>query len=289
MIDIVLFIKTYKDDYLAFTKLIKSIEKFNADKIPVYVSINDDDYEYFVKNINNPELILIKDSDIYQCNIKDGWRYQQVIKTQFYRLNISKNYLCIDSDSEFITSFKKSDFLYNSDTPYTIMHESKPFLEMVNQIKLDSNDIFFRNATIATRKLIKNNHTKIWDFGPSPYIWSCLVWKSFNETFLVSQNMSFENFINEIDKETPPSETVIYGEYLLQTNLIPIYPVEGFFKVYHYKKQFSLEKKFYNPETLKKVYLGIIFQSNWDQKSKLIKYVNRKVKKVKFLYSKLKS
>ncbi|MDR7210862.1 hypothetical protein [Flavobacterium piscis] len=101
--------------------------------------------------------------------------------------------------------------------------------------------------------------------------------------------MSFEDFMNEIDMETPPSETVIYGEYLLKTNLIPIYPIEGFFKVYHFKSQFAIEKKFYNVEKLKKVYLGVIFQSNWDSKIKMIKYLNLKKRKVKLVLSKIKN
>jgi hypothetical protein len=286
MEDIVLFIKTYKKDYKAYCILIKSIIKFNIDKIPVYVSVNDEDYDYFISR-NNTELIIIKDSDIYQCNMQDGWRYQQVIKSQFYRLNVCKNYLCIDSDSEFIISFKKDDFLFDSVIPYTIIHESKPFLEMINQIGLDSNNIFFKNSLTVTRKLINNNHKKMWDYGPSPYLWSCLVWKDFNENFLESKNMTFENFMLEIDKETSPSETVIYGEYLLKTNLIPIYPVEGFFKVYHYKKQFLLEKKFYNTDQLKKIYLGVIFQSNWNNENRVIKYLKRKIKKIKFIFSEL--
>lgn len=288
MTDIVILIKTYKNDYVSYTKLIKSINTFNTDKIPVYVAVNDEDYHYFVAKNKYPELNILKDSDIYSSTIKNPWRYQQIIKSKFYTLNICKNYLCIDSDSEFIAPFKKSNFLFDSDTPYTIMHESKSFLEMTNQIGLDSDAVFFKNASTVTRKLIGNTHTKIWDYGPSPYIWSCLVWKDFNEHFLASKNMSFEDFMNEIEKESPPSETVIYGEYLLKTNLIPIYPIEGFFKVYHFKKQFLLEKRFHNIEKLKKVYLGVIFQSNWDNKSITIKYVNRKIRKVKLIFSKIK-
>ncbi|RYJ37026.1 hypothetical protein NU08_3964 [Flavobacterium anhuiense] len=289
MTDIVILIKTYKKDYKAYTKLIRSISEFNIDDIPVYVAINDEDYDFFKAENQNSSLNLLKDSDIYNCPIKDAWRYQQVIKSKFYLLNVCKNYLCIDSDSEFITPFRKSDFLFDENTPYTIIHESKSFLEMINNIELDSDTVFFKSALQTTRKLIGNKHTKIWDYGPSPYLWSCLVWKDFNENFLSSKNMTFEDFMNQIDLETPPSETVIYGEYLLKTNLIPIYPIEGFFKVYHFKKQFSIERRFHNIEKLKKVYLGVIFQSNWDNKSIVIKYLKRKIRKVKLIYSKIKN
>ncbi|MDR7210861.1 hypothetical protein [Flavobacterium piscis] len=143
MTDIVILIKTYKQDYPAYKKLISSINKFNVDRIPVYVAINDADYDYFVNNNDDPSLNLLKDSDIYNCSITDAWRYQQIIKSKFYRLNISKNYFCIDSDSEFITSFRKTDFLFSADVPYTIIHEAKSFLEMINNIKLNSDTVFF--------------------------------------------------------------------------------------------------------------------------------------------------
>ena len=243
MYKIALLIKTYKPDFERVKILLNSIKKYNADNIPVYISVNDDDFEYFKENLIT-DGVLLKDSDIYPTTLADPWRYQQIIKTQFYRLGVAENYLCIDSDSEFITEFRISDFMYDDNTPYTIMHESKSFLEMIENIGKDSKTIFFKQALDTTRKLF-GNKGKYWDYGPSPYLWSCKVWKHFNEVYLKENNLSFEQFFDLIIKEVPPSETVIYGEYLLKTRLIDIYPVEGFFKVYHFKKQFYLERKFY--------------------------------------------
>lgn len=264
---LILFIKSYRPDFDSLEKLLHSINVYNKDNIPVYVSVNDADFDFFVENINIASIQIIKDSDIFDYPPDDGWRYQQIIKSNVYRLGICKNYLCIDSDSEFIRDFYYSDFLYNDETPYTIMHESKSFLESMENIGLDSENIFFKEALRATRPLL-GNMGKEWDYGPSPYLWNCNVWRHFNEIFLKKQNLNFIDFFNQIDKKTPPSECVIYGEYLLRTRLIDILPVEGFFKVYHYRKQFLLEKKFHNIDKLKKNYLGVIFQSNWQQKKK---------------------
>lgn len=158
--------------------------------------------------------------------------------------------------------------MYDDETPYTIMHESKSFLESMEKIGLDSKNIFFKEALRATRPFF-GNKGKEWDYGPSPYLWSCKVWEHLIESYLKQQqNKTFEDLFNEIDKITSPSECVIYGEYLLKTKLIDIYPIEGFFKVYHYEKQYNLEKKFHSIEKLKKNYLGLIFQSNWQLKKK---------------------
>jgi hypothetical protein len=269
MHQLAILIKTYKPDFERAKVLINSINEYNIDKIPVYISVNDEDYDYFQDNLNTQHT-LIKDSSIYKTNVTDGWRYQQIIKTQFYRLNVANNYLCIDSDSQFIKNFYLSDFIYSDNIPYTIMHESKSFLETMERIDMDTETIFFKQALQATRKIL-GTKGKQWDYGPSPYLWSCKVWQHFNEVFLASKNQKFEDFFNDIEKTAIPSETVIYGEYLRVCNLIPILPIEGFFKVYHYKKQFDIEKKFHDIDKLKKVYLGVIFQSNWTQKKKRFK------------------
>ncbi|MBV6878435.1 DUF6492 family protein [Epilithonimonas ginsengisoli] len=264
---LILFIKSYRPDFNNTENLLKSIQKYNCDNIPVYLSVNDIDYDYFKENLKYPTAKILRDSEIFEYPPDDGWRYQQIIKSNLYRLNICENYLCIDSDSEFIRNFYYSDFMYNESTPYTIMHESKGFLETMENIGIDSENIFFKEALRITRPFFGNTG-KEWDYGPSPYLWNCNVWRHFNEVFLKNQNISFIDFFNKIDKKTPPSECVIYGEYLLKTKLIDILPIEGLFKVYHYQKQFKLEKKFHNLEKLKKNYIGIIFQSNWSNRRK---------------------
>lgn len=264
---LIIFIKSYRPDYLALNKLLNSIKKHNKDNIPTFLSVNDIDYDFFKENIDTQYVQLLKDSDIFNYPPVDGWRYQQIIKSNVYRLNICSNYLCVDSDSEFIRDFYYSDFLYDDVTPYTIMHESKSFLESMEIIGLDSETIFFKEALKATRDFFGNSG-KEWDYGPSPYLWNCEVWKHLNDNYLKNKSMTFIDLFNEIDKKTPPSECVIYGEYLLKTRLINILPIEGFFKVYHYEKQYKIEKKYHNIDKLKKIYLGIIFQSNWKKNKK---------------------
>ena len=56
-----------------------------------------------------------------------------------------------------------------------------------------------------------------------------------------------------------------YGEALLAYDAIPIYPVEPYFRVYHYDWQYYLLKRM--GETEKGVadhFMGIIYQSNWE-------------------------
>lgn len=268
----VLFIKTYKKDFNSFIRLIKSINAYNIDSIPVFVSVNDKDYKFFKRRLKE-NIFLYKDSDLYECKIKDGWRYQQIIKIQLFRLHKVENYLCIDSDSYFIKPFKIDDFIVKN-TPYFIKHESKDFLASMQKIGKSPNELFFINALFATRKILNISSNEIWDYGPSPYIWNCNVWQNIF-AFLDSKNFTIESFFNELDKIYLPSENTIYGEYLSLTNNQNYIVRKEFFKVYHYKEQYRNEKKDMNSKYIYDNYFGIILQSNWE---------NSFIKKFKNIY-----
>ena len=75
---LILFIKTYRNDFDNAVNLLKSIDKFNVEKIPVVVSVNDADYDFFKERIKTVK--IIKDSDVVTTTITDPWRYQQIIK-----------------------------------------------------------------------------------------------------------------------------------------------------------------------------------------------------------------
>lgn len=265
---LILFIKTYQPDFERVYELLNSIDQFNKDNIPVVISVNDEHFD-LLKPHCFEKYKVYRDSEITTTTITEGWRYQQIIKCNVYKLNICENYVAIDSDSVFIKDFYFSDFMYDESTPYTIMQESKDLLEMTERLKMDSETIFFKRALRDARPFF-GNKGKEWDYGPSPYIWNCKVWRHFNEVFLKDKNLTFDAFFSEIDQKSySPSDCVIYGEYLLKTRLIALLPIGSLFKVYHYKDQYSIEKKQLSIKQLSKIYLGIIYQSNWqDQKKK---------------------
>lgn len=267
MFKLILFIKSYSPDFERLDRLLKSISIHNKDNIPVIISVNDEDFDDLPSEYHKKYKVY-HDSEIVDTTITDGWRYQQIIKSNVYRLNICENYVCIDSDSIFIRDFYISDFMYDENTPYTVMQESKDLLEMFIRLGMDSDTIFSKKSLKDTRPYF-GNKGKEWDYGPSPYIWNCNVWRHFNDVFLKDLNFTFDTFFNEIDQKSGcPSESILYGEYLLKTKLIELYPIGSIFKVYHYREQYEIEKKQLSISQLSKVYLGIVYQSNWEKKKK---------------------
>lgn len=261
---LVLFIKTYKNDFEVFKKLLASIVKHNKDSLPLVISVNNEDFDFFDKELPNRNFQLIKDSEIEDCELENKWIYQQIIKSQLHKLNICENYVCLDSDSYFIKDFYFNDFMYSDDIPYTVIHEQKDLFTWssnnIKEIGYNPKDEFVNDREYIMQKLDRKG--KIYDFGPSPVIWSTKVWKSFEENYLSKNNLTLKDCLEE-----KPSEFTWYGEWLLKNEVIPIYPSEPLFKVFHYKQQYNnfLKQKF-TLESLQENYLGIVLQSNWNKK-----------------------
>jgi len=281
MHDIILYCKSYAGDVQRVKKLKSSIEKYNKDNIPFYISCPKQDKQLFEDTLGKENYTLILDEDIVILKYPelDGWRSQQIVKSSLHKLNITKNYLCLDSDAYFITDFYRSDFLAFGDIPYTIIHENK---EISQYKKLFFNSNFSKGAYKETldsyRNLFGSPYKKMYDYGPNPYIWSCEVWKHFEEHYLTRvktkdvtikgvkpKSIDLEGFmaVLEVQHGVQMREAIIYGEYLLNTQLFEIVPTGPLFKVYHWKEMVEFEQKtgLFNEEKLAESYLGIIYQS----------------------------
>ena len=269
MHNVILYCKSYAGDVQRVKKLKTSIEKYNRDNIPFYISCPKQDKQLFEDTLGKENYTLLLDEDIVTLNhpeYSDGWRSQQIVKSSIHKLKITKNYLCLDSDAYFITDFYESDFIAKDDIPYTIIHENK---EVSQYKKLFFNSNFSKGAYKETldvyRKIFGSEYKKLYDYGPNPYIWSCKVWEHLEESYLKPNNFTFESFSRSTEYQfnIQMREAIVYGEYLLNTQLFEIIPSGPLFKVYHWKEMVDFEQKvgLFDEEKLKESYLGIIYQS----------------------------
>ena len=141
MKDLVLYCKSYRNDFLRLKRLIASVDQFNLDQIPLYISTPRDDHDLLIDILGTGSYLWIADEDIVTANPRaDFKKYQdmpggisqQIIKSEFWRLKISENYLCLDSDCIFIRNFSKDDFLTVEGIPYTVLHQNKEFFHVSN-------------------------------------------------------------------------------------------------------------------------------------------------------------
>jgi hypothetical protein len=252
---IVLYCKSYDKDVHRAKILLDSIVKYNVEQIPFYISVPQKDIPLFINVLGTTGYELISDESIDTDN--SGWKGQQIVKSQFWKLGLCENYVCVDSDCFFIKPFRISDFMFNDDTPYTICHEYKSFFEFMDKFPLEFDPYeSFSKERLQIMNLF-GRQGAIYDFGPGPTIWSSKVWKSLNDNYLVPNNLTFANLIN-----VNGSEFTWYGEWLMASQEIRLMPKGPLFKNYHYPHQYEFDKHYnYTTDMMSKHYLGIGLQS----------------------------
>lgn len=290
MKDIVLYCKSYRRDFLRLKRLLDSVEKFNQDKIPFYISTPEDQYQDLIAVLGNSQNYhWVSDESIVASNpkipfgiekMRSGGLAQQAIKSEFWRLEISENYVCLDSDCAFIKPFLKSDFLSADGNPYTVIYQNKEFFQLAinrKHAKVVSNLQFEGDAVKALFSRVGPNY-----YCPCPpFIWSAKVWRSLEEHFLTPKNMTFW----DLSSDDHP-ETLLYLEALWKYKAIPLYPIEQLFRIYYYDWQFYLLRRMGESRNkLTSNYLGVIYQSNWEPgldyggpNKPFLSRLNRKVK-----------
>jgi hypothetical protein len=266
---IALYCKSYRTDVKRTLRLAQSIDKFNLDNIPFYVSVPACDIELFTEYLKGCSVKIIEDESIIKSNPKialdkvqalHGGTSQQIIKSEFWRLGLSESYVCLDSDSMFIRPFGIKDFLIDDKNPYTVLDEAHEILDAAlttrNQRVLDN---FFREC--KQFQMIFGRSGRNYSFGPNPPIWSRRVWQSLDVEYLTPNGMSFYDAIMKA-----PLDLNWYGEALLRYKAIPLNPCQPLFKVYHYAWQLDRDvRKKIRHEDLAQIYAGVIYQSAWDR------------------------
>lgn len=262
---IVLYTKTFSRDIESVSRLIDSVKKHNKDNIPFYISVPKNEKSLFESKLDTKYIRLLNDEDIVPID-EQNWFTQQIVKSSFWKTEVCENYVMIDSDSYFIRDFFVKDFMYDDLTPYTVMHEQKDLFEWTSRYKeyigFDPKDGFSGDRKRIMEMFQREG--RLYDFGPSPTIWSSRVWKDLEENQLKPQGITLFDLIG-----TVPSEFTWYGEYLLKTRPIDIVPVGPLFKVFHYPSQYQFYKESgYTEEMLSQNYMGIVLQSNFSRSSK---------------------
>ena len=270
MNNLVLYCKSYSKDFLRLKQLLASIKTYNADQIPFYISTPEDQYAELVNIVGVGTYQWISDESILAANkrapagiekTKSGSFAQQVIKSEFWRLGLCMNYVCLDSDCIFIQDFKKSDFLASDGNPYTVIYQNKEYFQLAfnrGHAKAPAN---LRAEGDRVKALFKRAGPNYYCPCP-PFIWSAKVWESLDQNYLIPKNITFWDLCTP---EHP--ESLIYLEVLLNFGAIPLHPIEQMFRIYYYDWHYYLLRRWgESTAKLSENYLGVIFQSSWDLK-----------------------
>ena len=249
--NLIIFTKSYRGDLGRCIELSKSIQLYNRDNIPYYISVPPEDVEMFKSNIPHYTEILSDDSITSNHN---GWVGQQFVKSLVYKLNLCRFYVCIDSDAYFFKDFYTSDFLYSEDIPYMVMHERTDFYEFVDRYSEQMPYDIRKGHEKEYRSIMSHfgREGKIYHYGISPYIWDTKVWEWLDTEW--GLDVLFKKH---------PNELKWYGEGALAMGT-PMMPTSPLFKELHFAPQYQIYKQLgYEEHHFHKQYLGMVMQSNW--------------------------
>jgi hypothetical protein len=248
--------------------LLESIQKYNFDHIPFYISTPQDQFDELRNVLGLEGYQWVSDESIVAANprapigvekTRSGTLAQQAIKSEFWRLGISENYVCLDSDCIFIKEFHQSDFLSPDGNPYTVIYQNKEFFQLAITRKHERvvENLCLEGETV--KELFGRKGPNYYCPCP-PFIWSAKVWESLDSQYLQPKALTFW----DISQAKHP-ETLLYLEALLNYRAIPLHPIEQLFRVYYYDWQYYLLRRLGEAEDkLKANYLGVIYQSNWE-------------------------
>lgn len=264
-----LYCKSYRTDVRRVARLAESIQRFNVDKIPFFVSAPKADIPLFRQFLDSSRIEILADEDIIgeNCAIDQnlfdtlpGSITQQIVKSEFWRLGISNAYLCLDSDAIFLREFKSSEFLTEQHVPYTIMDEGRDLLMTALARKKTKVLADFRRESADVQNALERPG-KVYNFGPNCPVWDARVWESLDSEYMKPRNLSFMDLIVE-----NPYEMRWYGEALLRYRAIELLPSQPFFKMYHYAWQQQKDRRDgIGINELAQLYCGAVFQSAWER------------------------
>lgn len=297
-LDFVLYCKSYRRDLLRVKRLLESLRIHNIESIPFYISTPEADKAVLFELLGERlDFNWVSDESIVQSNprapqdiqkTRSGGIGQQVIKSEFWRLGIAQNYLCIDSDSVFIRDFTKADFLAPDGSPYTVLHQNKELFQLATNRGHLRVERDLRKEAETVKALFERRGPNYY-CAPAPFIWSAKVWESLDTQYLQPQDITLWDLVTP---EHP--ESLLYGEALLNYQAIPVRAIEPLFRIYHYDWQYYLSRRLgETQEKLMQNFIGIIYQSAWESeldfgkpsKSFLSRVLKRAKRFLRFLHS----
>ena len=269
MKDIVLYCKSYHRDFLRLKRLLLSIQQFNKDKIDFYISTPESERKLLDEVIGDiGGYIWVSDESIICSNPRvkhnihldmPGGQSQANIKSEFWRLGFTKNYVCLDSDCIFIKNFSKADFLDETGTPYTVIFQNKDYFQLSIDRGFSKNIKNLVSEGDRVKSIFKREGPNYYCHCP-PFIWSAAVWRSLDEKYLIPNQLTLWDLAT---RDHP--ETLIYLEALLKYKAIDLKPIEQLFRVYYYDWQYYFMRRAgENLEKIKENYIGVVYQSNWE-------------------------
>jgi len=264
MTELALLVKSYRDDFEYAARLVKSINVHNADLLPVYIVVPDEDVSQF--SVFASDTIQVLSENLFANHLvheetagfRPGYINQEIIKLAFWELSLCENYFCVDSDAEFIRDFDRADFMAQPGIPFTFLTEDR---------ELKAEPAYFVDTWQNRMKSLEKIKVEIGYQGRwlltvhGHAVFSAKVLQSFVTDFLQPRDWDYRDAL-----AISPYEPTWYNTWLLHSGAIEIVPREPIVKTFHNSTQ-HLDYILREIDTadLARGYIAIVVNSNYSR------------------------
>ena len=259
-----ILIKSYRDDHEYVQRLLASIRRHNRDGIPTYIVVPDQDTELFAE-FQALDVEVLSEESLARHLVREdaagltaGYLNQEIVKLAFWELGLADNYLCVDSDAEFIRDFYLHDFMATPDTPFTFMSEDS---------ELQCEPDYYRETWVPRLAKLEKVREAIGYRGPwlrtvhGHAVFSSAALRSFAEDFLTPRGWKYRDAV-----ELCPYEPTWYTTWVLHATPISVYPREPIFKTFHNAGQhLDYVLRGVTDADLARGFVGVVVNSNYSR------------------------
>jgi len=242
--------------------MVKSFHQFNLEAIQLFLVVPETDLELFAPLSGESVALLseqlvvghLVDHEVH--GMRPGYINQEIVKLSFWELGLAQNYFCVDSDAEFIRPFGVSDFMFDSDTPYSVLVQD---LELSVEPEYYNQYWVSREAELRSIAEIVGVDSRVVLTCHGHTVFSRNVLESFVKDFLAPRDWTYADAL-----EFSPYEFTWYNMWLQKSGVIEIHPREPWIKVFHNQSQhMEYLLRGIDLSDIARGYLGVVINSNY--------------------------
>ena len=257
-----MMLKSYRGDFPLAQRLIESFNRYNSELIPLTIVVPSEDVELFA-SIENPQITILDEVAFAPHlatepfnDMRLGYINQQIVKLAFWERDIYDDYLVLDSDMVFIRTFHRSEFMFDDDTPFSVLVEDN---DLQTDARYFSEHWRSRSEHLSrikeivglqdTRTLTCHNHQ----------VFSARVLRSLKQDFMEPNGYSYVDLIR-----MAPYEFSWYNFWLQKSGVIPVVIREPFVKMLHHEGQhLEYAVRGTTLDDLSRGYVGLVINSSF--------------------------
>jgi hypothetical protein len=269
-----LMLKTFAGDAVYVERLVESFNQFNVEGLSLWIVAPDSDlpgFRYFASEF----IQLVSDEDIPVRYLNEdsadlslvdprpgrapfGFLNQGISKLAFFKLGLLDNYVCLDSDTEFIRPFGRSDFMAHDTTPWFFAQDysdlaADPFYRPRYWLEREKPLDRVRERLGVEKVPRVTVHNSL--------VMSSAVLEDFENIFLLREGLDFSDLM-----QMCTLEFFWYGTWMQRQQLVPLLQRGDLIRmVNHQGEHLSLYASGVRKRDLAEGYLGVIVNSNWSR------------------------